>query len=110
VGAHGVATNAPLSTIKAENLSVMLFGTTLAAMASGIHRREGCNMGYVEVYNIDKDGQWQDLNDIPFITTVNCQLCNELTEAHDIIVTARIVDGEVVAGTWQCKKCKAVNG
>ena len=67
-------------------------------------------MGYVEVYNIDKDGQWQDLNDIPFITTVNCQLCNEPTEAHDIIVTARIVEGEVVAGTWQCKKCKAVNG
>ena len=67
-------------------------------------------MGYVEVYNIDKDGEWTDLNDIPFITTVNCQLCNEPTEAHDIILTARIVNGEVVAGTWQCRKCNTVNG
>jgi len=67
-------------------------------------------MGYIEVYNIDKDGEWTDLDDIPYITTVNCQLCNEPTEAHDIIVTARIVDGQVVAGTWQCRKCKTVNG
>jgi hypothetical protein len=67
-------------------------------------------MGYIEVYNIDKDGEWQDLNDIPFITTINCQLCNEPTEAHDIIIPAVIKDGELTAGTWQCRKCKAVNG
>ena len=106
----GVAINALTLTIKVANLGVTLFGTTLDQMESGIHRKQRCNMGYVEVYNIDKDGQWQDLNDIPFITTVNCQLCNEPTEAHDIIVTARIVDGQVVAGTWQCRKCKTVNG
>jgi hypothetical protein len=67
-------------------------------------------MGYIEVYNIDKDGEWTDLNDIPFITTINCQLCNEPTEAHDIIIPAIITDGNLVAGTWQCKKCHAVNG
>ena len=31
-------------------------------------------MGYIEVYNIDKDGEWTDLDDIPFITVINCQL------------------------------------
>jgi hypothetical protein len=44
------------------------------------------------------------------IDTVNCQLCNEPTQASDITITARIVEGVVVAGTWSCKKCKAVNG
>ena len=67
-------------------------------------------MGHVEVYNIDKDGEWTDINDIPFITTVNCQLCNEPTLASDITITARIVEGIVVAGTWSCNKCRAVNG
>jgi hypothetical protein len=67
-------------------------------------------MGYIEVYNIDKDGEWTDLDDIPFITTINCQLCNEPTEAHDIIIPAVIKDGTLTAGTWQCRKCKAVNG
>jgi len=67
-------------------------------------------MGYIEVYNIDKDGEWQDLNDIPFITTINCQLCNEPTEARDIIIPAVIKHRELTAGTWQCRKCKAVNG
>ena len=67
-------------------------------------------MGYIEVYNIDKDGEWQDLNDIPFITVINCQLCNEPTEAHDIIIPAVIKDGVLTAGTWQCRKCQTVNG
>jgi hypothetical protein len=67
-------------------------------------------MGYIEVYNIDKDGEWTDLDDIPMITVINCQLCNEPTEAHDIIIPAIITDGNLVAGTWQCKKCHAVNG
>ena len=68
------------------------------------------NMGYIEVYNIDKDGEWTDLDDIPMITVINCQLCNEPTEAHDIIIPAVIKDGILTAGTWQCRKCKAVNG
>ena len=60
-------------------------------------------MGHV---GIKINGEWLDL----MSAFIACQLCNEPTEAHDIIVTARIVEGEVVAGTWQCKKCKAVNG
>ena len=44
------------------------------------------------------------------IDTVICQLCNEPTEAKDITITARIEEGVVVAGTWSCNKCKAVNG
>jgi hypothetical protein len=67
-------------------------------------------MGYIEVYNIDKDGEWTDLDDIPMMTVINCQLCNEPTEAHDIIIPAVIKDGVLTAGTWQCRKCKAVNG
>jgi len=67
-------------------------------------------MGYIEVYNIDKDGEWTDLEDVPMITTINCQLCNEPTLAHDIVIPAIITDGNLVAGTWQCKKCHAVNG
>jgi len=58
-------------------------------------------MGYIEVYNIDKDGEWTDLDDIPMITVINCQLCNEPTEAHDIIIPAVIKDGVLTAGTWQ---------
>ena len=67
-------------------------------------------MGYIEVYNIDKDGEWQDINDIPFITVINCQLCNEPTEAWNIIAHIVIKDDQVTVGTWQCRKCKAVNG
>jgi len=67
-------------------------------------------MGYVEIYNIDKDGEWTKLEDVPMITTINCQLCNEPTLAHDIIIPAIIADGVLTAGTWQCKKCHAVNG
>jgi hypothetical protein len=67
-------------------------------------------MGYVEIYNIDKDGEWTDLEDVPMFTTINCQLCNEPTLASDIIIPAVIKDGVLTAGTWQCRKCKAVNG
>ena len=67
-------------------------------------------MGYIEVYNIDKDGEWTDLEDVPLYDTILCQLCNEPTLASDITITARIVEGVVVAGTWSCNKCKAVNG
>jgi hypothetical protein len=64
-------------------------------------------MGYVEIHTPDG---WIDVEDIPMVTTVNCQLCNQPTEAQDILVTAQIRDGAVVAGTWSCKKCRAVNG
>jgi hypothetical protein len=67
-------------------------------------------MGYVEIYNIERDGEWTRLEDVPMYDTINCQLCNEPTLASDIIIPATIKDGELVAGTWQCKKCHAVNG
>ena len=67
-------------------------------------------MGYVEIYNIDKDGEWTNLEDVPMITTINCQLCNEPTEAHDIVAEIKFKDDLPIVGAWQCRKCKAVNG
>ena len=67
-------------------------------------------MGYVEVYNVEGEGGWTDLNDIPFIETIKCQLCNEPTEASDIIAHILIKDGQPSVGAWQCRKCHAVNG
>mgnify|MGYP006985686537 CR=1 FL=1 len=64
-------------------------------------------MGYAQIHTPEG---WVDVEDIPMIETVNCQLCNEPTQASDITITARIVEGVVVAGTWSCNKCKAVNG
>ena len=64
-------------------------------------------MGYAEFHTADG---WVNVEDVPMIDTVNCQLCNEPTMASDITITARIVEGVVVAGTWSCNKCKAVNG
>ena len=64
-------------------------------------------MGYAEFHTADG---WVNVEDVPMIDTVNCQLCNEPTQASDITITARIVEGVVVAGTWSCNKCKAVNG
>ena len=64
-------------------------------------------MGYAEIHTPEG---WVALEDVPMIDTVNCQLCNEPTMASDITITARIVEGVVVAGTWSCNKCKAVNG
>jgi hypothetical protein len=66
-------------------------------------------MGYVEVFN-ENQGEWTDLNDIPLIQTVNCQLCNEPTEARDIVAHIVIKDEQVSVGQWQCRKCHAVNG
>ena len=67
-------------------------------------------MGYIEVYNAEGEGGWTPLEEVPLFDTINCQLCNEPTAAHDIIIPAVITDGNLVAGTWQCKKCHAVNG
>jgi MinD superfamily P-loop ATPase len=68
------------------------------------------NMGYIEIHNQDGLGGWTDLDDIAFIETVNCQLCNEPTEARDIMAIITIKDGQPSVGQWQCRKCHAVNG
>jgi len=66
-------------------------------------------MGHIEIWN-HNDEQWVALEDVPLYDTINCQLCNEPTLASDIIIPAIIKDGILTAGTWQCRKCKAVNG
>jgi hypothetical protein len=67
-------------------------------------------MGYVELHNLNNNGQWVDLKDIPFIETINCQLCNEPTKASDIVADIHLKDNQLSVGAWQCRKCKAVNG
>jgi hypothetical protein len=64
-------------------------------------------MGYIEVHTPEG---WVALEDVPIIDTVNCQLCNEPTMASDIVADILIKDNELSVGTWQCRKCKAVNG
>ena len=66
-------------------------------------------MGYVEFYN-ETTGEWTNIEDVPMHETVNCQLCNEPTEAWNIIANIVIKDNVVSVGAWQCRKCKAVNG
>lgn len=53
---------------------------------------------------------WVKLEDVPLFDTIPCQLCNEPTEIRDITFPAIIKDGQLIAGTWSCKKCKVVNG
>jgi len=64
-------------------------------------------MGYIEVHT---PYGWVNLQDVPLFNEIPCQLCNEPTEAKDITITAKIKDGQVIAGTWSCNKCSAVNG
>jgi hypothetical protein len=66
-------------------------------------------MGHIDIWN-HNDEKWVALEDVPLYDTINCQLCNEPTLASDIIIPAIIKDGILTAGTWQCRKCKAVNG
>ena len=66
-------------------------------------------MGFVEYFD-ETVGEWINIEDIPMIETVNCQLCNEPTLAHDISAKIEIKDGQPIVGSWQCKKCHAVNG
>jgi hypothetical protein len=66
-------------------------------------------MGYIEVFN-ENDGSWENINDIPHIESINCQLCNEPTLAKDVIAHILIKDEVVSVGSWQCRKCHAVNG
>ena len=60
-------------------------------------------MGFVEV---KVNGQWINL----MAAEIRCQLCNEPTEAQDISAKIIIRDGAPIVGSWQCKKCHAVNG
>ena len=64
-------------------------------------------MGFAEFHTVDG---WVNVEDIPMIDTVNCQLCNEPTEAKDIVADIHITDNGLKVGAWQCRKCKAVNG
>ena len=67
-------------------------------------------MGYIEVFNHDGLGKWTDLDNVAFIDSINCQLCNEPTELTDIFAHIFIKDSEIIVGAWQCRKCHAVNG
>lgn len=64
-------------------------------------------MGYAEFHTVDG---WVNAEDVPMFDTLNCQLCNEPTMASDIVADIIIKDGQLSVGTWQCRKCKAVNG
>jgi len=78
-------------------------------MANGNLRRCGHNMGFVEYFD-ETTGEWTNLEDVPLFDTINCQLCNEPTQAHDIVAEIHFKDDQPVVGAWQCRKCKAVNG
>ena len=67
-------------------------------------------MGYIQIHNADGLGGWVNFDDIPFIEIINCQLCNEPTEARDIVANIIIKDAQPSVGAWQCRKCHAVNG
>ena len=67
-------------------------------------------MGYVEVWNAEGEGGWTRIEDVAMEQTVNCQLCNEPTEAWNIVANIVINENVVSVGTWQCRKCQAVNG
>jgi hypothetical protein len=66
-------------------------------------------MGHLEYFN-ETTGEWTNIEDVPLFDTINCQLCNEPTAAHDIVAEIKFKDNQPIVGTWQCRKCKAVNG
>jgi hypothetical protein len=79
-------------------------------MDLGANKRQGDNMGNIEVYNHDGLGGWTNLENVEFIETINCQLCNEPTQCSDIFANLYIKDAQIIIGSWQCRKCHAVNG
>ena len=107
---HGVGTSAGTLAYKDQSLSVQHFGISSQVQAHGNHKRQGHNMGYIEIHNADGLGGWVNFDDIPFIEIINCQLCNEPTEARDIVANIVIREEKPVVGAWQCRKCHAVNG
>ena len=85
----------------ALNLIAHQFGTTSAMMENGIHRKQRCKMGSV---GIKINGEWLDL----MSAFIACQLCNEPVQIRELAeISSDSVNGIV---TWQCAKCKAVNG
>ena len=66
-------------------------------------------MGHLEFYN-ETTGEWTNIEDVPLFDTIACQLCNEPTEAHNIVAEIAFKDGHPIVGAWQCRKCKTVNG
>jgi len=78
-------------------------------MASSHLRKRGHKMGFVEYFD-ETTGEWTNLEDVPLFVTINCQLCNEPTQAHDIVAEIKFKDDQPIVGAWQCRKCKAVNG
>jgi hypothetical protein len=66
-------------------------------------------MGFVEYFD-ETTGEWTNLEDVPLFDTISCQMCNEQTEAHNIIAEIKFKDDQPVVGAWQCRKCHAVNG
>jgi len=90
-------------------LSARPIGKHLDQMESFNLRRRGHNMGFVEYFD-ETTGECTNLEDVPLFETINCQLCNEPTAAHDIVAEIHFKDDQPVVGAWQCRKCKAVNG
>lgn len=66
-------------------------------------------MGYIEAYNLDKDGHWQDINDIPRWTQIDCQSCGKASLCSDIVIVVQNASTNPTA-KWQCKNCWAFNG
>ena len=64
-------------------------------------------MGHIEVHT---PYGWVNLEDVPLFNEIPCQLCNAPTMIHDLTFTVA-EDGLIKPqATWQCNKCKAVNG
>ena len=95
--------------MQAWKASANQFGMRSTAQESGNLRKRGHNMGYVEYFD-ETTGSWTNLEDVPLFDTINCQMCNEATAAHDIIAEIKFKDDQPVVGAWQCRKCHAVNG
>ena len=92
-----------------QRIDALLNGTTWVQMESSNHRRRRSDMGFVEYFD-ETTGEWTNIEDVPLYDTINCQLCNEPTEAHDIVAEIKFKDDQPIVGAWQCRKCKAVNG
>ena len=54
-------------------------------------------MGFVEYFD-ETTGVWTNIEDVPLYDTINCQLCNEPTEAHDIVAEIHFKDDQPVVG------------
>jgi len=55
-------------------------------------------MGHLEYFN-ETTGEWTNIEDVPMFDTINCQLCNEPTEAHNIVAEIKFKDNQPIVGT-----------